>query len=371
MRRLCSILLLALGACSTWRPVAQYPQWTLYEAPDRDASESEFSAAFEPAIRAVEELLGPFEKRVAVHALGEDTQTGHRLGTGIHDVPGIGPARIQAFHARGGGALGRDGIFMRQPDAGTAVHELVHARLAEEDEELPLWFEEGLACVLGDGMLIDGEWVVDGLSCWPLRELSEEDIGPQQFLDLLAVDATDHTDVRDNVLVHFVGWAIVFDYFLESDGRFEWRRWLADTRQASAPELRGRMERTLATATGRWIQRLNSPHHEVRMVTAKGLWKLRDRQVLDLMLERLRVEEDREAKTAIALNTLAAAGELPLAWGRWQEIEGAVREALRDNGLIDPAERRAAFELYRLYGNGGNPNKARLFLDELRRLWDE
>jgi hypothetical protein len=42
------------------------------------------------------------------------------------------------------------------PSGPHRVHELVHARVSEENAKLPLWFEEGLASLFGDGALYDG-----------------------------------------------------------------------------------------------------------------------------------------------------------------------------------------------------------------------
>ena len=68
------------------------------------------------------------------------------------------------------------------------MHELVHARLAQEGVELPLWFEEGVATFLGDGALVSGRWVVDGLACWPLRELQKARPRGAELRRLLARD---------------------------------------------------------------------------------------------------------------------------------------------------------------------------------------
>ena len=102
----------ALGACSSWRPVAKHERWTLFEQGGQTVSADRYAAAFDPAFQAVEEVLGPFEGHVAVHAWGKGSDpAGGHLHAGVHQVPGIGPARIQAYHARGGGAFGRSGVF--------------------------------------------------------------------------------------------------------------------------------------------------------------------------------------------------------------------------------------------------------------------
>lgn len=379
MRRLLVLTLLALAGCTSWRPVATHERWTLYERPERAVGRDRFAAAFEPAFAAVEEVLGPFERRVDVHAWEgqlDEPRAGARsrrgVGTGVHQVPGIGPARIQAYHARAGGAFGRSGVFIGAPDPGTAVHELVHARFAELDTELPLWFEEGLAGLLGDGVLIDGRWQVDGLACWPRRELAEEALSDADLERLLSLEASDRSDVRDNVLVHFVGWAVVFDLYRESGGRVEWRRWLEELEAAPVGEIRRRIERSLATSTlNAWLGRLEHPDPAVRLATAKGLWKLRSRRVLAGLLRSVELEPDPEVRVGLAVNLLAAAGELSLSWRRWREVEGAVRGALRAASLADPREQRAANDLYRAYRRGNESSVAQTALEGLARFWEE
>ncbi len=375
MVRILVLSLLTLASCTSWKPVARHERWTLYELPGQAVAARQFAEAFDPAFEAVEVTLGSFERRVDVHAWPESGGPGgdgSRVGTGVHQVPGIGPARIQAYHARGGSAFGRSGVFIGAPDAGTAVHELVHARFAELGTELPLWFEEGIAGVLGDGILVDGLWYVDGLACWPLRELGEELLSDENLARLIALDASEETSVRDNVLVHFVGWAVVFDLYRESGASIEWRSWLAAFGDDPLPEVRRRMERTLSAATPlAWIDRLESEDRGVRLATAKGLWKLRSREVLDALLTALERESDPEVRIGLAVNILATAGELTLPWRRWREVEIAVREALRSADLDDAREQRAALDLYRAYRRGepeGDPERS---LERLSRFWEE
>lgn len=377
MGRLLLLASLLTVGCSSWRPVANYDQWTLYELPDQAVPVDRFAQAFTPAFVAVEQALGPFEGRVAVHAWDSSMQAGaspgpDQIGTGVHQVPGIGPARIQAYHARGGNAFSRSGVFIGAPDPGTAVHELVHARFAELDSELPLWLEEGIAGLLGDGLLVDGRWVVDGLACWPLRELREEELSDEELTHLLSLSASDSASVRDNVLMHFIGWAVAFDYYRESGERIQWRRWVRELEQASLSEVRARMDRSLAAGSELdWLARLSSEVPERRLAAAKGLWKLRSREVLDALLQALEHEQVPEVRIGLAVNALAAAGELPLGWRRWRTIEGAVRSALRTAELADPVEQRAALDLYRAYRRGDDRNAAQDALRRLSRFWEE
>jgi len=375
MRRALVLTLLALAGCSSWRPVVQHERWTLYERPGEAIQAGRFAEVFDPAFLAVEAALGPFERRVNVHAWDGDraaSPEGAPAGTGVHQVEGIGPARIRAYHARGGTAFGRSGVFIGAPEAGTAVHELVHARYADLGVRLPLWFEEGIAGVLGDGILVDGVWTVDGLACWPLRELREEALTDGDLERLLALDATDHADVRDNVLVHFVGWAVVFDLWRASNGQVRWEEWLAELEDAPLSRVRFHLQRALAAdTTAEWLERLHDPRREVRLATTKGLWKLRERAVLDALLERLELELDPEVRVGLAVNALAAAGDLSLSWRRWRAVEVAVRSALRGADLTNPREQRAAIDLYRAYRRGDDRQAAQDALQGLARFWEE
>src|SRR5689334_2800052 len=173
-------LLLASGglaACSSWQTLEVRRGWTLYGEPGVDVDAQAFNAAFDPAFRCVEEELGPFRSTVRVHAVKPTEESPSRLGDmGVAtEVPGIGRARVSAWHAHGQGWFGsRDGIYAREPDVGTAVHELVHARFAEESASIPLWMEEGIACLLGDGFFDGENWIVDGYACWPVQHLRDQ-----------------------------------------------------------------------------------------------------------------------------------------------------------------------------------------------------
>ena len=213
----CAVLLLALAAgCSSWTRAGQYDGWALWVRDEESVDVGRYEAVFQIAFETVERHLGAFEQPVRIHAWdggvelvsgnrGEIRERGHE-GL-VQDVPGIGPARVRAFHTRGG----RGGVFIGEADESTAIHELVHARLAEAGRDLPLWFEEGLASLYADGAVHGGRWVVDGLACWPLRELAEEPLPDAELARLVALRARDEHSVRENLLVHFVGWALAFD----------------------------------------------------------------------------------------------------------------------------------------------------------------
>ncbi|MEZ6014880.1 MAG: hypothetical protein R3F49_07200 [Planctomycetota bacterium] len=382
-----SLTLAAAAGCAAWKPALEREGWTLYRSTGSAAANgvsiSAFDAALHPAFGFVEGRFGAFEKRVRVHAFrgAVDLEGGRRLvadgadgAGGVYDVPGIGPARVEAFHSRGGGALARDGVFLGAPDVGTAVHELIHAWYAERGTQLALWFEEGIATYFGDGLVVDGRWIVDGMSWWPLRELREElaagHLDDATLRDLLAATPRDHSDVRRNVLVHFVGWAIVLDLARET-GSQDWQDWSKAFRwEQPLEDARARLERTLGPATqDAWLDRLADPDPNVRMATAQGVWKLRSRGVMLRLVDALEAEESSEVAVCLAVNLLACAGELDLSWRDWRRISGPLGRALRSPRLDDPEEEDAARALYLAYRRGqGDPQAA---LRRLERFWTE
>lgn len=361
--------LACLAACAAWDRVAEHPRWSLYAEDAARADAEAFRRAYEPAFAAVESVFGPFRDRVRVHAF-HDERDADGVGA-VQEVPGIGRARVRAYHTRGAGPFGpAAGIYQSGADPGTAVHELVHARLAELDPHLPLWFEEGLACVLGDGFLDGDRWVVDGLACWPLRELRERTPDERELARLLAVRAEHGTDLRENVLVHFVGWAIVFDLW-RVERAIDWRAWAERARTMSVAEARERLARTLAPETeAAWLARLDDEDRGVRLATARGLWKLRSEPALRRLLERIGREEDPEVAVALSINALAAAGERQppgrLAGRMWRTVWPVLRRA----ELADPREAAAVeaiLESFRWRGRGDSEDA----LEALERFWAE
>ena len=367
-----------MGGCSSWKHAETFEGWTLYRAPGVLLEVDDWQAAFEPALEVVEREFGPFQNAVRVHAwqgsvtLAENgRRVVHQGGEGVQDVPGIGPARVQGYHARGGvGPWSRSGVFLGMPDAGTAVHELIHARLAEEPERLPLWFEEGIATWFGDGALRNGTWTIDGFACWPWRELRSNPLTDEQLEALLGLSPLDDTSVRNNVLVHFIGWAVVFDLALETgstdwrvwQARFDWSDVLADARQ--------RLERTLRSSTpGHWMRRLKDTDPDVRFAVAKGTWKLQSLVIVEALVSALEVETEPEVQIALAVNLLAAANDLdlngPTAW----RVRTAARATLQAAEVPDPAEQEAIRVLFqgRVAGQGNNGDA----LEALRRFWAE
>lgn len=368
-------LALLAASCSSWRAVEVRDGWTLYGEQGRTVDTAAFTASFDPAYRAVEEVFGPFADTVRVHAIGAErtlaTLPSSDVGL-VQDVPGIGRARVRAYHARGDGVFGpATGIYADSPEPGTAVHELVHARIAEIAPALPLWLEEGLACYLGDGFVEGDRWIVDGYACWHVRELRDQSLPDKELQKVLDLAAADESSVRENVLVHFVGWAIVFDLRRES-GSLDWKDWFARYRRGiGAEEARMRIERTISEeAEVEWLARLRDPERNVRMATAKGLWKLRTRTAVAALIDAIEAEEDSEVRVAFAINALAAGGDVKLPEGVRERFWPVVWPALRRGQLSDPAEQQSLRNLYLSYRRRTQvtPQQA---LDGLRRFWAE
>jgi hypothetical protein len=383
-RALAVLACAGLAGCAGWKPVRATAAWTLFAKDGAAIDVEHFDAALEPAFSAVEAHLGPFRGPVRIHAWDEeaDPAWGGSGGAARARDPAdesLGGARVRAFHVRGGSTwFQSSGVFLGTADAGTAVHELVHARLAELDEPVPLWFEEGLASLLGDGALVEGAWTVDGLACWPLCELREGRLGDTELERLLAIEASDDYDARENLLVHFVGWAIVFDLRREDPGG-SWRRWLASFRQGARlrgelAEVRRRLDRTLAWQTHlEWLNRLDLPDPAARFATAKGIWKLHSRSAVDRLLDRLELEEHPEVRFALALNCLLATGEMRLGQERWWRLRRLAFPILREPELADAREREAAEELYGALRDWSPASRAALqvAIEVLARFWEE
>jgi hypothetical protein len=329
--------------------------------------------------------MGAFESRVRVHAFNGDadassTNNGQpddptHVAREAQEIPGIGKARVRAYHVNGSSTLfAPSGVFLGTPDTGTAVHELVHARVAELGTDLPLWFEEGLACFLGDGALYGGRWVVDGLACWPLRVLRDEQVDDAELAGLLRLRARDKYSPRDNLLVHFVGWAIVFDLAREAP-HASWQEWLelfhrGASEHGERAEARLRVERTLADATlNEWLGRLSDPEPGVRLAAVRGTWKLHSQDVLVRLIDTLEGETDPEVRVALAINAVLAIGEIRAPGRTWRRVWREVVPILRDIELPDAVEQADVARFYQsLRGRGGSTDAA---LALLGRYWDE
>ena len=378
----------ALGSCSSWSVAASNEDWTLYVKPGGNVDVGNFDSMLDPAVAAVEAFLGPFEKSVKIHAWdgGVELSTGNRgrISEGkdaglIEDLPNFGTARVRAFHVRPGG-LGPGGVFLGEAAPSAAVHELVHARLAEmygPRDTLPLWFEEGLAQVLADGVLtkgVDGEpptWVRDGLCAWPLSILREQQIADAELEDLLAIRASDSHSVEDNLMIHFVGWALVFDLYRE-DPTGSWKTWLARM-EANPEDARMRLNRSIdETVVRRWL----TAHFEdedpaVRQAAARGIWRIGDPVTLQLLSSALRREENQAVVATLTINILAAAGEGKFAgMGRWNGLRLPLMK-LREEPFEDATERWAARRLLAGYQGYAGSEAIQEAFEVLSSYWQE
>ena len=144
LRLACAAWLLLMTGCATWQPVRQYESWTLYSKDGEVADQERYEEALAPAFDAVESRLGAFTKRVRVHVFNGEDDLSSSSSVPSGEVAGIGPARVRAFHVRGGASpFQASGVFLGSAEVGTAVHELVHARMADLGTDLPLWIFHG------------------------------------------------------------------------------------------------------------------------------------------------------------------------------------------------------------------------------------
>ena len=135
---------------------------------------------------------------------------------------------------------------------------------------------------------------------------------------------------------------------------------------------RRRLARTLAPETPiDWCDRLTDPDPGVRLACAKGTWKLRSPEIFRLLMDTLETERDPEVRVGLAINALAAAGELRLHWRTWRSAERRILRALAETELPDPEERAAVRELHESYRSGGRGEYAQAALARLGRFWEE
>ena len=175
----------------------------------------------------------------------------------------------------------------------------------------------------------------------------------------------------DNVLVHFVGWAIVFDMYRE-DGGVEWEAWRAKVRAGvSVEEARVRLDRTTGEGTvAAWLERLSDERREVRIATAKGLWKLRSASVVNRLLDVLDDEEDPEVQVALCINILAGAGDTPMSNRLTRRMWRGVWPTLRRVTLPDPVAQAAVEDLTRSFRYRSR-DRSEKSLEVLARYWTE
>ncbi|MDF1797709.1 MAG: HEAT repeat domain-containing protein [Planctomycetota bacterium] len=404
-RLVLALLAALLASCSSWREVSSHEDWSLYVKPGGGVDVQSFEELLGPAVAAVEGQFGPFEAPVRIHAWsgGVDLETGNRGRIADGDDAGLinakaGTARVRAFHVRAD-PFGPGGVFLGEASAGSAVHELVHARFAETDVELPLWFEEGLAMHFADGVLTEStpvwaapegvppaapsaldaatpsgpRWVRDGLCAWPLSRLRELEFTDDELTSLLALRAEDGHSIEENLVVHFLGWALVFDLYREHPNG-DWRDWLAVHKaDPSIATVRARIARSIDPETVRlWLHTgLTSDDPAVRRATARGSWRVADSASLQLMSSALRKETDEAVRATLVINILAAAGEgrYP-GMGRWNGLRLPLR-LLSSLVFTDAAEAAAAGILDEGYRRGATREEISAAFEVLEKYWQE
>lgn len=107
------------------------------------------------------------------------------------------------------------------------------------------------------------------------------------------------------------------------------------------------------------------------MATAKGLWKLRSRAVLDKLVDAMRREVDPQVRAGLAINALAAAGEISISWRHWRYLREAVEQAMRGVVMSNPLEQEALSKLMGSYSQQGEEQAALEAMRGLSRFWQE
>lgn len=380
-RVLAGVVAAALAGCTSWEHAVSGDDWSLYVKPGGGVNVASFEALLDPAVAAVEAELGPFRWPVRVHAWngGVELSSGTRgvieegADAGLIESD-LGTARVRAFHVKRD-PFGAGGIFLGEPSPGSAVHELVHARFAELPD-VPLWFEEGFAMLLGDGELVrpaDGHayWVRDGLCAWPRSMLRAERPDAATIAHVLELDSSDDHSIEENLLVHFVGWALVFDLY-RSDPHGTWHDWLT-TFRADPSTASERLERSIDRGTLLvWLNDgLSHPEEGVRLATARGQWRGAHSASLQMLSSALRHESAPEVRATLAINLLAAAGQGRFAgMGRWNGMRLPMN-VLEELEFGTAADRDAAQRLLDGFRGRGRRSSIEDAFRDLERYWQE
>jgi hypothetical protein len=226
---------------------------------------------------------------------------------------------------------------------------------------------------MGDGIERDGRWVMDGFSFWPWLELRADPPTDKELRELLSISAKETHSVRDNVLVHFIGWAILFDCLRECGG-FEWELWLDEYLNSEDPLswARTRLDRTLEESTMLdWMLRVEGESPATRLATARGCWKLGDERVVKILLDQLEIEEDDEVKVCLVVNAMASMERGDLSSRVERRLWSTGLRALRNVTLPIKDEEEAAEELFRSYVRWGRRRSRQRAFDRLERYWGE
>jgi hypothetical protein len=372
------LLALALASCTSWRTLAAGPGYRLHAEKDVAVDAEPWKEVLPVTVRAVEAQLGPFGRPVDVHVLsgGDDAARSGIETQPVLEAPGLGPARVRAYHTRGapgpfGSRPGSAGIFAREPAPGVLVHELVHARVAESDPDLPRWLEEGVATLLADGARDGERWVVDGLAAWPLAELRGARPSDPELERLLALRRGTDLDARDELLVHFVGWAIVWD-LARAAPELDARAWVERLRAEPREELRARLQRSTERGVelAHLEERLAAEDPALRRGAALGTWKLGSPEVLELLATALEREQDPETRATLAVNLLSTASVVRSRHG-WRRAARAALPVLAEVELDDPDENAALRDLARATRRPWLRTRGDDAMERLERLWRE
>ncbi|MFT4709058.1 MAG: hypothetical protein ACI8Q9_000175, partial [Planctomycetota bacterium] len=198
-----------------------------------------------------------------------------------------------------------------------------------------------------------------------------QQITDAELLDLLAIRVSDSHSVEDNLMVHFVGWALVFDLYRE-DPTGSWRNWLARM-EANPEDARMRLNRSIdEDGVRQWLKtRFDDENPAVRQAAARGVWRIGDALSLQLLSSALRKEQDMAVVATLTINILAAAGEGRFAgMGRWNGLRLPLMK-LREEPFEDATERWASRRLLAGYQGYAGSEAIREAFEILSSYWQE
>lgn len=372
-----TVLALAALGCAAWRTLDALESEVVLAASPTANPLADWKVHLVPSQAVVEAWLGPFQNEVQVQLMegpmqisGDEREV---LSPGGAPLSGVERElfKIRGYHLSHGRHSGKSSIFVHDPRPGTLVHEMVHARMAEEVEDLPLWFTEGIACLLSDGILYEQQWVRDGFLAWPWTELRNHRPSGIELREILNLNSESASSAESILLAHFVGWALVFDLWRETRSD-DWRRWQsAFDWDHPLQDAERRLARVLMTSIPTsWMRsRLASPHSGVRLAALRGSWKLGHAGVGAVLMGALELEPDHEVRVALAVNLLASNDEVGSTRAAILKIHKTARSALLRSSLPSPDEARAVQEL--VLALQDETRDTAQPIEGLRRFWDE
>ncbi|MDP6739084.1 MAG: hypothetical protein QF404_03615, partial [Planctomycetota bacterium] len=93
--------------------------------------------------------------------------------------------------------------------------------------------------------------------------------------------------------------------------------------------------------------------------------------VLDKLVEAMRREVNPQVRASLAINALAAAGEISINLRHWRYLREVVDQALRGIVVDNPVEQAALLRLMSSYSQRGEEQAALDALRGLSRFWQE